>query len=50
MTEEQAKEMIDLLQAILEELRQNKTPKIGVVEGSSTKPPIQTVDETPLRG
>ncbi len=50
MTPEQAKEMIDLLQAILEELRQNKPARIGVVEGSSTKPPIQTVDEATLRG
>ncbi len=49
MTEEQAKEMIDLLQAILEELRGNKPAKIGVMDGA-TKTPIQTVDETPLRG
>lgn len=56
MTEDQAKALIentrrmgDLLELILQELRQNPMrPKIGVVEGGTG--PVMTVDDQPLRG
>lgn len=50
MTFEQAKEMIDLLQAILQELRNGGRPKVGVVEGDTKQPAPLTVDDAPVRG
>ncbi len=49
MTEQQAREIIDLLQLILQELRNGSRPKVGIVSGS-TGQPEPTVDAAPVRG